>query len=183
MIDTHAHVYQHVTGDFGMNPDEVGVPSGVTTLVDQGGAGGLTFQGFHKFIVEPARTRVFAFISNYLVGGLSVHRYVDLYGPHGIKCHAEVGGHSRWGIETLRLGKQASREAGDAQRDIVKGINHERRGVQGAGLRDQRAGGIPAMTWEPPTDAVGIDNSDLRSARRWTPKTGQSWTPENRPVR
>ena len=131
MIDTHAHVYQHVTGDFGMNPDEVGVTSGVTTLVDQGGAGALTFQGFRKFIVEPARTRVFAFISNYLVGGLSGHRYVDLYGPgginvretvrtidahrdivKGIKCHAEIGGYSRWGIETLRLGKLASREAG-----------------------------------------------------------------------
>jgi dihydroorotase len=131
MIDTHAHVYQHVTGDFGMNPDEVGVDSGVTSVVDQGGAGALTFQGFRKFIAEPARTRVFAFISNYLVGGLSGHRYVDLYGPHGIdvretvrtidahrdiikgiKCHAEIGGYSRWGVETLRLGKQASRETG-----------------------------------------------------------------------
>jgi dihydroorotase len=130
MIDTHAHVYQHVTGDFGMNPDEVGVRAGVTTLVDQGGAGALTFQGFRKFIVEAAQTRVLAFVSNYLVGGLSGHRYVDLYGPHGInvretvrtigahrdiikgiKCHAEIGGYSRWGIETLRLGKQASREA------------------------------------------------------------------------
>ena len=27
----------------------------------------------------------------------------------GIKCHAEVGGYSRWGIETLRLAKEASR--------------------------------------------------------------------------
>jgi len=34
MIDTHAHIYQHVTGDFGMNPDEVGVRSGVTAVVD-----------------------------------------------------------------------------------------------------------------------------------------------------
>jgi dihydroorotase len=131
LIDTHAHVYQHVTGDFGMNPDEVGIRSAVTSVVDQGGAGALTFQGFRRFIVEAARTRVLAFVSNYLVGGLSGHRYVNLYGPHGIdvretvrtieahrdivkgiKCHAEVGGYSRWGIETLRLGKQASREAG-----------------------------------------------------------------------
>ena len=37
MIDTHAHVYEHVTGKFGLNPDMVGVRSGVTTLVDQGG--------------------------------------------------------------------------------------------------------------------------------------------------
>ena len=37
LIDTHAHVYQYVTGRFGMNADMVGVESGVTTLVDQGG--------------------------------------------------------------------------------------------------------------------------------------------------
>src|SRR5262245_35260249 len=56
MIDTHAHVYEHVTGSFGLNPDLVGVRSGVTTVVDQGGAGALTIGGFHKFIAEPATT-------------------------------------------------------------------------------------------------------------------------------
>jgi dihydroorotase len=131
LIDTHAHVYQHVTGAFGMNPDLVGVRSGVTTVIDQGGASPLTIAGFRKFIAEPARTRVYAFISNYLVGGLVGHRYVKLYGPDGInvretvraieqngdlvkgiKCHAEVGGYSRWGVETLKLAKQAAREAG-----------------------------------------------------------------------
>src|SRR5688572_24842871 len=130
LIDTHAHVYQYVTGAFGMNPDLVGVRSGVTTVIDQGGASPLTIDGFRKFIAEPAATRVYAFISNYLAGGLVGHRYVKLYGPDGInvaetvraiernrdlvkgiKCHAEVGGYSRWGIETLRLAKQAAREA------------------------------------------------------------------------
>jgi dihydroorotase len=129
MIDTHGHIYQYVTGAFGLNPDVVGIRSGVTTVVDQGGASPLTIQGFRKFIAEPAVTRVYAFISNYLVGGLVGHRYTVLYGPQGIdvretakavetnrdlvrgiKAHAEVGGYSRWGIETLRLAKQASRQ-------------------------------------------------------------------------
>ena len=35
MIDTHAHIYQHVTGRFGLNADMVGVQSGVTTVLDQ----------------------------------------------------------------------------------------------------------------------------------------------------
>jgi len=74
MIDTHSHIYQHVTGDYGMNPDEVGVRSGVTAVVDQGGAAPLTIQGFRKFIKDPAATRVYAFVSNYLVGGLLGHR-------------------------------------------------------------------------------------------------------------
>jgi len=129
LIDTHAHVYEHVAGDFGLNPDLVGVRSGVATVVDQGGPSALTFDGFRKFIVEPAKTRVLAFISAYLAGGLLGHRYVDLYGPsginvqavvkaardnadlvRGIKAHAEPGGYSRWGMASLKLAKQASRE-------------------------------------------------------------------------
>jgi dihydroorotase len=129
LIDTHAHVYEHVSGDFGLNPDLVGVRSGVTTVVDQGGPSALTFDGFRKFIVETAKTRVLAFISAYLAGGLLGHRYVDLYGPaginvdaivktardnldlvRGIKAHAEPGGYSRWGMASLKLAKEASRE-------------------------------------------------------------------------
>ena len=37
MIDTHAHVFEYVSGRFGLNPDMVGVQSGVVTLIDQGG--------------------------------------------------------------------------------------------------------------------------------------------------
>jgi len=130
MIDTHAHVYEHVSGRFGLNPDLVGVHSGVTTLIDQGGPSCMTFPGFRKFIVEPARSNVLAFISIYTVGGLEGHYYPYLYAPDGIdvdacvraaeanadlvkgiKAHAEVGGISRWGLETLKLAKQASRAA------------------------------------------------------------------------
>jgi dihydroorotase len=131
LIDTHAHVYEHVTGDFGLNADMVGVRSGVTTVVDQGGASALTFNGFRQYIVEQAQSRVLSFISAYLAGGLLGHRYVDLYGPtginvgaivkaarenptlvKGIKAHAEPGGYSRWGLESLKLAKQAGRELG-----------------------------------------------------------------------
>ncbi len=129
LIDTHAHVYEHVSGDFGLNPDLVGIRTGVTTVVDQGGPSALTFDGFRKFIVEKAKTRVLAFISAYLAGGLLGHRYVDLYGPsginvkaivsaardnpdlvRGIKAHAEPGGYSRWGMASMKLAKEASRE-------------------------------------------------------------------------
>src|SRR6185503_14329822 len=37
LIDTHAHVYRYVSGRFGLDADTVGVHSGVTTVVDQGG--------------------------------------------------------------------------------------------------------------------------------------------------
>ena len=88
MIDSHAHVYQHVTGRFGLNADMVGVRSGVTTLVDQGGPSCMTLPGFRHFIVEPAESRVLCFISMYLVGGMEGHLYPALYGPEQVDVKA-----------------------------------------------------------------------------------------------
>jgi dihydroorotase len=131
MIDTHAHVYQHVTGRFGLNADMVGVRSGVTTVVDQGGPSCMTIPGFRHFVVEQSKTRVLCFISAYLVGGLEGHLYPSLYGPdqvdvkatvragrantdivRGVKAHAEIGGASRWGLEVIKLGKRISSDLG-----------------------------------------------------------------------
>ncbi|MEO7402302.1 MAG: amidohydrolase/deacetylase family metallohydrolase, partial [Burkholderiales bacterium] len=90
MIDTHAHVYQYVTGTFGLRADWVGVDSGVTTLIDQGGPSCMTLPGFRKFIVDQAASRVVAFISSYLSGGLEGHLYPDLHGPAQINVDATV---------------------------------------------------------------------------------------------
>ena len=129
LIDTHAHVFRHVTGRFGLDADLVGVQSGVTTLVDQGGPSLMTFPAFRSYVVEPAASRVYAFLSAYLVGGMEGHYYPELYGPHGIdvdgtvkaafanrdlvkgiKAHAEIGGFSRWGMQAFRLAKEISHQ-------------------------------------------------------------------------
>ena len=131
LIDTHAHVYEHVTGKFGLEADLVGVGSGVTTLVDQGGPSCMTIPGFRHYVAGRAESRVLCFISTYLVGGLEGHRYPELYGPdgvnvdhtvraieenrdlvRGIKAHAEIGGASRWGVEVVKLAKDISRRTG-----------------------------------------------------------------------
>jgi dihydroorotase len=131
MIDTHAHVYEHVTGKFGLNADLVGVRSATTTVVDQGGPSCMTLPGFRHYVSETADTRVLCFISCYLVGGLEGHYYPELYGPSGvnvehtvraveanrdlvkgIKAHAEIGGVSRWGLEVIKMGKEISRRVG-----------------------------------------------------------------------
>jgi predicted amidohydrolase len=52
LIDTHGHVFQYVSGRFGMNPDMVGVQSGVTTLIDQGGPSCMTLPAFRHFIAK-----------------------------------------------------------------------------------------------------------------------------------
>ncbi|MBE3640065.1 amidohydrolase/deacetylase family metallohydrolase [Mangrovicoccus algicola] len=131
MIDTHGHVYQHVTGKFGLNPDMVGVRSGVTTIIDQGGPSCMTLGGFKHYLDGSSKTKLYCFISAYLVGGLEGHMYPDLYGPYGVnaehtvrvakenldivrgvKAHAEIGGQSRWGMEVIKIGKQISKELG-----------------------------------------------------------------------
>lgn len=130
MIDTHGHVYQYVTGRFGLNPDMVGVRSGVTTVIDQGGPSCMTLPGFRKFIAEPSESRIYAFLSAYLVGGLEGHYYPNLYSPdcvdieatvraanankdlcRGIKGHAEIGGFARWGIKVMEMAAEISRQA------------------------------------------------------------------------
>ncbi len=130
LIDTHAHVYEHVTGRFGLNADLCGVLSGVTTLVDQGGPSCMTLPGFRHYVVAPANSRVVAFLSAYLAGGLEGHYYSALYRPDcvdidatvraadanrdlvkGIKAHAELGGFARWGIEVIKSAAEIGRRA------------------------------------------------------------------------
>src|ERR1700761_1324437 len=130
LIDTHAHVYQYVTGRFGVNADMVGVQSGVTALVDQGGPSCMTLPGFRYFVAEKAKSRTYAFLSAYLVGGLEGHYYPNLYSPdgvdidatvkaasanrdlvRGIKAHAEIGGFARWGIRVIEMAAEIGRRS------------------------------------------------------------------------
>jgi dihydroorotase len=130
LIDTHAHVFQHVTGRFGLEADLCGVRSGVTTLVDQGGPSCMTLPAFREFVVEQKQSRVLTFLSAYLVGGMEGHYYPALYKPdcvdveatvrsalenrdivRGFKAHAELGGFARWGIEVIRLSAEIGKRA------------------------------------------------------------------------
>lgn len=130
LIDTHAHVFQYVTGRFGVDADMAGVHSGVTTLIDQGGPSCMTLPAFREFVVNAKKSRVVAFLSSYLVGGLEGHYYPSLYKPDcldvdatvraamenrdivkGFKAHAELGGFARWGIEVMRLSADIARQA------------------------------------------------------------------------
>jgi dihydroorotase len=130
LIDTHAHVYQYVTGRFGLEADLCGVRSGVTTLVDQGGPSCMTLPGFREFVVKPKESRVVTFLSSYLVGGMEGHYYPSLYKPDcvdvdatvksaqenldivkGFKAHAELGGFARWGIEVIRMSAEIAKRA------------------------------------------------------------------------
>jgi len=131
LIDAHAHVYEHGTTPFGVNPDIPGVRSGVAVLIDQGSSTPFTFPGFKKFIIEPSANEIYAFMSIYLGGGLFANMHSDWLAPHnidvgvavdmikanrdlirGVKVQTEVGTYSRWKLKTLELAIEAAREAG-----------------------------------------------------------------------
>jgi dihydroorotase len=130
MIDTHAHVFEHVTGRFGLEADLCGVHSGVTTLIDQGGPSCMTLPAFREYVVKPKKSRVFTYLSSYLVGGMEGHFYPSLYKPDcvdvdatvksalanrdivkGFKAHAELGGFARWGVDVIRQSSAIAQQA------------------------------------------------------------------------
>ncbi len=57
LIDFHVHVFPGVS-NFGVDPDETCLARGVTTVLDFGTAGGLIFDGFRRFVIDTAKTRV-----------------------------------------------------------------------------------------------------------------------------
>ncbi len=128
-IDFHVHGFAYFT-DYGTYPDDVGVRSGVTTVVDQGSAGYLTFPAFHEFMVKPSATRVLSYLNIGAVGTIKGSMLPALHGPEtvdvgavvetiakyphiikGIKTHAEMGGVARWGFDVLAKAKEAAKRA------------------------------------------------------------------------
>lgn len=57
LIDFHVHVFPGVS-HFGVDPDTTCLARGVTTVLDFGTAGGLIFDGFRRYVIDAARTRV-----------------------------------------------------------------------------------------------------------------------------
>ena len=131
LIDTHAHVYQYVTGRFGLNADMVGVRSGVTTVVDQGGPSCMTLAGLSAFRRRTGRdarltrssppiwsagSRAIIYPNLYSPAGVDVDATVAAANANkdivrGIKGHAEIGGFARWGIRVMEMAAEIGRRA------------------------------------------------------------------------
>lgn len=61
LIDLHVHVYDGV-GVYGVDADTYCLRRGVTTALDTGSAGALTFPGLRKYVIDKAKTRVYALL-------------------------------------------------------------------------------------------------------------------------
>jgi dihydroorotase len=131
-VDLHVHVFEWMT-TFGLPPDDAGIHSGVTTAVDQGGAGAYTIPAFQHYIAAPAQTDIRSFPSINSAGtlrgggaGTVLHndRLVDVEllvaeaqaHPRLVRgfgeIHAESGAYSRWGFDIVRQARAAADRTG-----------------------------------------------------------------------
>ena len=62
LMDLHVHAYWGVS-HFGIDQDVGSIAKGVTTALDVGSAGALTFQGFRRWVLEGSDTRLFALLN------------------------------------------------------------------------------------------------------------------------
>lgn len=69
-VDIHVHVYWGVS-HYGIEPDTSCLNCGVTTAVDLGSAGANTFPTLRRFIMEQAKTRLYAFLNISSAGMIS----------------------------------------------------------------------------------------------------------------
>ncbi len=102
LIDAHLHVMDGL-GAFGADPDVFGVGSGVTTVVDAGSAGHSLIRILRRHIVEPAKSRVLAYINLSTMGSVAGPGYSTLADPRL--------------IDEERIG-----QAVEANRDMIVGI-------------------------------------------------------------
>ncbi len=126
LIDIHAHVYEGLLPQW-LSPDLAGVMAGVTTVVDAGSAGALTFGGMARSVIPRARTEVLCFLNVARMGLLVLPevrskmdialeptlRAVEEHGPlvHGIKVRAVNPGLRLMGADMVRQSKDIARQA------------------------------------------------------------------------
>jgi dihydroorotase len=76
LIDLHTHVYEYGQ-TLGVNPERVGVQSGVTTVLDCGSVGAPMWAGFRKFIIQGATTKIYALLNISTAGCCLDEVYLD----------------------------------------------------------------------------------------------------------
>lgn len=142
LIDLHAHVFSGV-GIYSVDPDEAGLRHGVTTLLDTGTAGALTFDNFRRHVMPKYQEEIYALLNISMIGCIQGH--LEVAPPIG-DLHTRE-----------HINPQAAIECIKTHRDKLIGVkvrltswlaNHneanERAGLEGAlAVSDQT--GLPLM--------------------------------------
>ena len=127
LIDSHVHVANIITSH-GVHPDDVGVRTGVTTVVDSGSTGYATFPGFRRYVVPQVKTDVLCFLAVIPTGQAILPDVWGWYDVNpeetikvielnrdiikGIKIRAIGGLIENQGIKAVKLAKKIATDAG-----------------------------------------------------------------------
>ena len=76
LIDLHVHVFRG-TGQWSIEPERAGLRTGVTTVLDTGSAGALTYETFHRYIISESKEDIFALLNISVIGCLTGHPDVE----------------------------------------------------------------------------------------------------------
>jgi dihydroorotase len=87
LIDMHTHVYQYAI-NLAVDSDIVGFQNGVTTVLDCGSSGSGSFAGLRRYVMESARTRIYALLNISSIGLIVTNEiYLD---PNMINAAAAI---------------------------------------------------------------------------------------------
>ncbi len=128
LVDSHVHVYQHVSAG-SLDPDDVGIRQGVVAVADAGSFGPGNAAGFREYVVKRATTHVYGFCNisrngnstnpgeGEVLGFLRPEQTARTVAANrewcvGVKVRASNTAAGALGITSTRLAKVAAREAG-----------------------------------------------------------------------
>jgi dihydroorotase len=77
LVNQHAHVYKWAY-PISTDPEQVGFPAGVTTIVDAGSGGASTFLGFRKYVIDACPVRIYAMLNISTIGNFGNELYLGL---------------------------------------------------------------------------------------------------------
>ncbi len=192
LTDLHAHVFSGV-GRWSLDPAEAGLATGVTTILDTGTAGALTYAAFARHVIARADEDVFALLNVSLLGCLqgypdtppaNIGELADArlaHAPSAVACieanrgrivgvkvrlTASLADHRP---ENEWAGLRAAREAADAT-GLPLMVHHANSNVPLPDLLAHlRAGDIYTHLYHPHGDsgfdANGAPSSEMRAAR------------------
>lgn len=130
IIDMHVHNFQWVTGH-ALNPDDLGVYSGVTTAVSMGDTGSLTLRGYKHYVAATAKTHLVCVPCVMGAGFMNPTPDPHFFHPdtvdvesnlkmareepeivRGWKAHGDEGCLSRFGTRVLELAREICDRSG-----------------------------------------------------------------------
>lgn len=72
LIDLHVHVFTGM-GLYSVDPMDAGLRTGVTTMLDTGTAGSLTYETFERFVMPQAQEEIYALLNISMIGCIQGH--------------------------------------------------------------------------------------------------------------